>query len=327
MPRKKKHEAHVSHERWLVSYADFITLLFAFFVVLFSSSQVDHRKISKLAEAIQAAFQELGIFQTAYTQPTLSPAGSIPIEQMRLVDSRVAPKQMFDAMAAAAQAEQEQKSLAALRKELETKLAPQIHRHVVSVEQNREGLIISLREIGFYPSGSATLKPSSLPAVRQIAMILLHRPEKIRFEGHTDNVPIHNAQYASNWELSVARATQMLRLFITSFGFQPARLSAAGYAQYHPIASNATAAGRALNRRVDIVVLAPSPSLPTAATAGAEATPLPPVRNTSHAADKAVPVTNSGLAGKQPTAVSHEKSGTTTPVASRNRPPPKTRTP
>jgi chemotaxis protein MotB len=262
MPAKKKYEAHINHERWLVSYADFITLLFAFFVVLFSSSQVDHRKITKLAEAIQSAFQQLGIFQNAYTRPPLSPNGSIPVSQMRLVNSHVAPEQMFGAMAAAAAAERERRSLEALRRELEAQLAPEIRRNVVAIVQNREGLIISLREIGFYASGSATLKPSSLPAVRRIAMILRNRPEAIRFEGHTDNVPIHNAKYASNWELSVARATKMLRLFITKFHFQPARLSAAGYGQYHPVASNATPAGRALNRRVDIVVLAPRSPLP-----------------------------------------------------------------
>ncbi len=262
MLRRKKHEPHINHERWLVSYADFITLLFAFFVVLFSSSQVDHRKISKLAEAIQTAFQQLGIFQSAYTRPPLSPNGSIPVQHMRLVNSHVASEEMYGAMAAAAAAERERKSLQSLQRELERRLAPEIRQHVVSIEQNREGLVISLREIGFYSSGSATLKRSSLPAVRQIAMILLHRPEKIRLEGHTDNVPIHNAKYASNWELSVARATNMLRLFIQRFGFRAERLSAAGYGQYHPIVSNATNAGRALNRRVDIVVLAPRSPLP-----------------------------------------------------------------
>lgn len=274
MPRKKKHDEHVSHERWLVSYADFITLLFAFFVVLFASSQVNHRKISQLAQAIQAAFQQLGIFPTAYTHPPLTPTGSIPVSQMRLVNSHLAPAQMFSAMTTATEAIREQQSLGALRLRLETELAPEIRQHVVAIQQNRDGLIISLREVGFYPSGSATLKPGSLPAVRRIAKLLRHRPENIRFEGHTDNVPIHNAHFSSNWELSVARATGMLRLFITRFGFQPARLSAAGYGQYHPIASNTTAAGRALNRRVDIVVLAPRYPLPmSSATAAGKSVP------------------------------------------------------
>jgi chemotaxis protein MotB len=320
MPRKKKkHEAHVNHERWLVSYADFITLLFAFFVVLFASSQVSHRKIAQLAEAIQTAFQQLGIFPEAYRQPPLAADGSLPTSRMRLITSHVAPEQMFAAMTAAAKAEHERRSLAALRKELDRDLAPEIRRNVVSIEQNREGLIISLREIGFYPSGSATLKPSSLPAVRKIAMVLLHRTENIRFEEHTDNVPIHNAHYASNWELSVARATRMLRLFVTRFDFQPARLSAAGYAQYHPIASNATAAGRALNRRVDIVVLAPRSPLPVL-TVTAASTPkrAPPstLQPAAHATKGATAGTSlSADGGDSSSAAPLEKSGATLPAA------------
>jgi chemotaxis protein MotB len=267
MAHKKKHAEHVNHERWLVSYADFITLLFAFFVVLFSSSQVDHRKISELAQAIQDAFQQLGIFENAYKKPPLESAGSVPVDQMRIVNSRLAPQQMFGAMAAASWSLSTQKSMAEIRKALEKDLAPEIHRHVVAIGAKPDGLVISLREIGFYPSGSATLRPSSLPAVQRIASVLLHRPEDIRIEGHTDNVPIHNAEFASNWELSTARATGMIRLFITQFGFPADRLSAAGYANYHPVASNATAAGRARNRRVDIVVLAPRAPIPMSSVA------------------------------------------------------------
>jgi len=262
MARKKKHAEHVNHERWLVSYADFITLLFAFFVVLFSSSQVDHRKISAMAKAIQSAFQQLGIFDTAYKQPPLEQGGSMPVDQMRLVNSHVAPEQMFGAMAAASWSLSTRKSMEDIRKALEKDLAPEIRRHVVAIGARPDGLVISLREIGFYASGSATLKTSSLPAVQRIAMVLLDRPEDIRIEGHTDNVPIHNAEFASNWELSSARATGMIQLFITKFSFPPARLSAAGYAQYHPVATNVTAEGRARNRRVDIVVLAPRAPIP-----------------------------------------------------------------
>ena len=262
MARKKRHAEHVNHERWLVSYADFITLLFAFFVVLFSSSQVDHRKISAMSKAIQSAFQQLGIFDTAYKQPPLEQGGSMPVDQKRLVNSHVAPEQMFGAMAAASWSLSTQKSMEDIRKALEKDLAPEIRRHVVAIGARPDGLVISLREIGFYASGSAALKTSSLPAVQRIAMVLLDRPEDIRIEGHTDNVPIHDAEFASNWELSSARATGMIQLFITKFSFPPARLSAAGYAQYHPVATNATAAGRARNRRVDIVVLAPRAPVP-----------------------------------------------------------------
>ncbi|MDE3138078.1 MAG: OmpA family protein [Acidobacteriota bacterium] len=267
MARRKKHAGHVNHERWLVSYADFITLLFAFFVVLFSSSQVDHRKITKLARAIQDAFQQLGIFENAYKRPPLESGGSIPVDQMRLVNSHIAPEQMFGAMAAASWSLSTQKSMAEIRKALEKDLAPEIRRHVVAIGARPDGLVISLREIGFYASGSANLKPSSLPAVQRIALVLLNRPEDIRIEGHTDNVPIHNTEFASNWELSTARATGMVRLFITQFRFPAERLSAAGYANYHPVASNATVAGRARNRRVDIVVLAPRAPIPMSSLA------------------------------------------------------------
>jgi chemotaxis protein MotB len=254
MRRRKRSQEHVNHERWLVSYADFITLMFALFVVLFSSSHVDQRKVTKLAAAIQTAFQQLGIFESAYKQPPLEPDGSIPVDQIRLVNTHVAPEQMFAAMDWATAEINERKSLDPVRRKLDSELALEIRRHVVDIQTSSEGLVIRLWEVGFYDSGSATLKPSAEPVVRRIAMTLLQRPENIRIEGDTDDVPIHNAQFSSNWELSAARATEMVRLFITQYGFPPNRLSAAGYAQYHPIASNATAAGRALNRRVDIVV-------------------------------------------------------------------------
>jgi chemotaxis protein MotB len=142
-----------------------------------------------------------------------------------------------------------------LKLELEKSLQLQIARREVALRQVPDGLVISLREIGFFDSGSATIQARSLPAFERIAQLLLQRPYRIRIEGHTDNVPIHNAQFGSNWELSTARSTELIRLLITKYGFSPERLAAAGYAQYHPVASNATAEGRAQNRRVDIVVL------------------------------------------------------------------------
>ena len=128
--------------------------------------------------------------------------------------------------------------------------------HSVSVHRESEGLVISLREFGFFDSGSASLRPAAVPTVDRIASILSIRTCRIRIEGHTDNVPIHTAQMASNWELSTARATELVRLLIVRYNFSPTRLAAAGYAEYHPIASNASAAGRAQNRRVDLVILA-----------------------------------------------------------------------
>jgi chemotaxis protein MotB len=116
-------------------------------------------------------------------------------------------------------------------------------------------LVVSLREFGFFDSGSASIKAGALPALDRIASILAIRTCNLRIEGHTDNIPIHTAQMASNWELSTGRATELVRQLIVRYGFPPERLSAAGYAQYHPVASNVTAQGRAQNRRVDIVIL------------------------------------------------------------------------
>jgi chemotaxis protein MotB len=119
----------------------------------------------------------------------------------------------------------------------------------------KDGLVISLREAGFFDSGSATPHPGTLPILRQIATALGQTPYDLRIEGHTDNIPIHNPEFDSNWELSSARATRLARIFLSTGAIVPNRISAAGYAEYHPVAPNDTAAGRAENRRVDLVIL------------------------------------------------------------------------
>jgi chemotaxis protein MotB len=141
--------------------------------------------------------------------------------------------------------------------ELEKALAPEIRSRVVEVKTRREGLIVSLREIGFYEVGSANLRPTSKDAIDRLAGVLESRTESLRIEGHTDNVPIHNGRFASNWELSTARASELIKVFIEEYGFEPERLSAAGYAEYRPVAANDSVDGRSRNRRVDIVILNP----------------------------------------------------------------------
>jgi len=150
-------------------------------------------------------------------------------------------------------------------------LSNQVATHTVSMKMGRDGLVISLKEAGFFSSGSATPKPETLPTLRQIAVSLGHTPYDLRIEGHTDNIPIHTAEFDSNWELSSARATRIARIFIGMKAIPPERISAAGYAEFHPVASNDTAEGRSENRRVDLVVLprtkinlsTPGPALPT----------------------------------------------------------------
>jgi chemotaxis protein MotB len=229
-----------------VSYADFITLLFAFFVVLYSTAQVDRKKVSQLSTAIQLAFQQLGAHPTAAAPGTIQEFADL---------SKTVP-------ATATSRNEETPDLTGLRKELEQAMAPEILRGDVALRTGRDGLVISLREAGFFDSGSAGVRAASQPAFSRMATLLGEGHYNIRIEGHTDNVRSHNTQYSSNWELSTARSTEMIRLLVTKYGLDPQRLSASGYGEYHPIASNSTGAGRALNRRVDLVVVGKQEPVP-----------------------------------------------------------------
>lgn len=257
MARKKKHAGHVSHERWLISYADFITLLFAFFVVMYASSQVDRAKTVQLAAAIQAAFQQMGMFHPSSLEPPIESLGSPSSSPAPPSLATVTPSPELAQLTTQAGILSSGRDLRLLATELKKELAPEILKHQIQVNIRKEGVVVSLLEAGFYPSGSAQLLPGSDAILARIAAVVRHHPNAVRIEGHTDNVPIHNALFDSNWALSTTRATEMVKIFITRFHFPPDRLSAAGYAQYHPVASNATAAGRQRNRRVDIVILPP----------------------------------------------------------------------
>jgi len=232
--------------------------LASYLAIRYSSSQVDHRKVGKLAMAIQVAFQELGVFPASGTAVPLQAEGTIPpntiqmlenVQQTSSIGRIVSPPQGILGGSA------ENGEVAALQKELEKALAPEIFKKDVALRHEPDGLIISLREVGFFGSGSAQLKPNAIPTLRRVTSVLLERPYEIRIEGHTDNVPIHTPEFASNWELSTARAIEVVRLLISDMGFTPGRLSVGGYGEFHPIALNTTDEQRALNRRVDIVIL------------------------------------------------------------------------
>ena len=260
MRRKRRPEEHTSHERWLVSYADFITLLFAFFVVLYASSQVDKRKIGKLALSIQVAFQELGVFDTSNTKIPLSDTEAVPFSQVQVIENAEHTTDLthvVQPMKGTLSPAPTARALKDIQAELEKVLAPEIREHVVEVKTRRDGLVVSLREIGFYESGSSALRPSGRDALDRLSAILKARTESLRIEGHTDNVPIHSTHFASNWELSTARASDLIKQLIDRYHYEPRRLSAAGYAEFHPVASNDTPEGRARNRRLDIVILNP----------------------------------------------------------------------
>lgn len=264
MRRRRRWSDHVSHDRWLVSYADFVTLLFAFFVVMYASAQMDQRKAGRLSVAIESAFQQLGIFQTDGHKPGSIPH-KIPLSGSPTPGGDSAMKQ----------------DPAALRGELESALAGEIERNEAAIHLEPDGLVISLREAGFFGSGSAAMKAEAESAFGRVAEILKKHPYCVRIEGHTDNVPIHTAQFASNWELSTARATALVKILIEQYDIAADRLSAAGYAEFHPVSSNTSNKGRQLNRRVDVVILTvpppgrlasePGPSAPDAPAASGPA--------------------------------------------------------
>jgi chemotaxis protein MotB len=224
----------------------------------YASSQVDQKKVGKLALAIQIAFQDLGVFPASTTEIPLNMDDPMPFSTVQSIQNvkrttevgRIASPPEGTLAAAS-----EDTDLSTLQTELVEALHKEIALHEISLHRETDGLVVSLREFGFFDSGSAKIKPESVAALDRIASILAIRTYKLRIEGHTDNIPIHSLQMPSNWELSTDRATELVRILIIGHGFAPERLSAAGYAEYHPIASNLSPQGRAQNRRVDIVIL------------------------------------------------------------------------
>ena len=235
--------ARVTHDRWLISYADFITLLFGLFVVLFAFAKADQKKQAQIPVSIDMAFRSLSLFAAVNHQP---PGGATEIAPMPLNIV------MGETILAPAQVQQD---LDRVHRQLAQTLSNQVATHTVSIHMGRDGLVISLREAGFFASGSATPQPETLPTLSKIAAALANSPYDLRVEGHTDNLPIHTSEFDSNWELSTARATRIARLLLDLHAVSQNRLSAAGYAEFHPVAPNDTPEGRAENRRVDLVIL------------------------------------------------------------------------
>ncbi len=271
--RKKKPPEHVSHERWLVSYADFITLLFAFFTTMYAISTVDAQKMGKMVTSMRASF-DAGMFNSGSTALALMPEGESSGRKLRsedIVENINAPKEgqlrdrslqslkelKANLMPAGEKNAAGGKSLGALKRQIEALVGAEVLKGKVHTSLDARGLIVSLGEVGFFDSGSDQIKPEGLVLLDTIATSFVGLDNHIRVEGHTDNVPIKSSKFPSNWELSTARATTVVAHLITNFGLPPGKLSAAGYAEFRPIRSNDSAEGRARNRRVDIVVLDP----------------------------------------------------------------------
>jgi chemotaxis protein MotB len=238
----------VNHDRWLVSYADFVTLLFAFFVVLFASSYRDNRSMKKISEAIHIGFQQLGAFSggashAGVAYPNLPPDPSTYTPQ--------AHRPPLDTPAASSNGD-----IVELRQQLEGAIGSELKNHEVVMRVTPEGFVISLNELGFFNSGQAVLLPGAGEKLEKIASVLAQHGLDLRVEGHSDDQPIHTAQFHSNWELSTARALAVMTLLVNEGSFNPAKISVAGYGQYRPVADNTTPEGRKLNRRVDLVIVA-----------------------------------------------------------------------
>ena len=248
MPRKKKHPAHENHERWLVSYADFITLLFAFFVVMFASSQTDKSKAQQVSESVKNAMENGGLTAAAHEilGGTVDEKGKGNAQMKGPGGSQ--PKEIPNAPVVAAE-------LLPSLNYLSTALESDIKAGKLELNLEPRGLVVSLRSGIYFPSGADTLDPATFDSLEKIAKTIRALPNPVRLEGHTDSVPIHTARFRSNWELSAARSIAMLELLATKWKVPRERLAIAGYADTMPKESNDTAEGRAHNRRVDVVIL------------------------------------------------------------------------
>ncbi|THF65735.1 flagellar motor protein MotD [Pseudothauera nasutitermitis] len=244
MARRKAEEEHDNHERWMVSYADFLTLLFAFFVVMYSLSSINEGKYRILSESIVQAFRSGALFDGA--QQVVEPvviSGSIvqPVartpEQVEAENQRRRTAQRMRDMAS----------------EIRRVLLPLTRDGQVTVTEGAHGITVEINASVLFAPAEAALGSEAVSALRAVAQVLAPASFPVTIEGHTDNLPINNFRFPSNWELSAVRASSVVRLFVES-GVNPERLTAAGYADQRPVADNASEAGRARNRRVTILI-------------------------------------------------------------------------
>ncbi len=253
MVRRKKPSIAVNHERWLISYADFITLLFAFFVVLFASAQTDRDRAAQISEAVKQAFEEdhmsalmaavLGgaVDRTGQGSAQMHGPGGTERDDSAREANRPTGPELAELLP----------SLEILRKEL----GDEIGGGKIKLNMTSRGLVISFAQTALFPSGDADVSPDAYDGLSKIAQAILKIPNPVRLEGHTDSRPISTQRFHNNWELSAARSIALLEILTNRFGVPRERLSVAGYADTAPVASNNTEAGRQRNRRVDLVIL------------------------------------------------------------------------
>ncbi len=241
MARRRKRNEHDNHDRWMISYADFVTLLFAFFVVMYAISSVNEEKYRTFSDSLSIAFAR---------QPVTAPAAGQQDRTLgALVDRRTA------------RLGEQQRKIQERMKNLATGLsqvmAPLINQRTVSINQTRRGVVIDISASMLFRTGEATLQPGMLDVLRQVAAVLGKEELPIEVEGHSDDVPIATAQFPSNWELSSARASSVVRMLIDS-GVPAKRLAVVGLASNQPLVPNDSPENRARNRRVIITIMSPN---------------------------------------------------------------------
>ena len=257
MPRRRRQEEHVNLERWLVSYADFITLLFAFFVVMYAISSVNEGKYRVLSDTLNDVFQN----QPRTLQPIQIGEDGVAgdpsvLDSERATSGEPSPidLQQQESGESSGGAEQGSDNLDEIADNFERALAPMIDKDLIDVKRDDDWVEVEINSSLLYTSGSADLEDEAIPVLRQLAGILKRYPNQLQVEGFTDNLPISTYLYPSNWELSAARAAGVVSLFTRS-GVKPDRMSAIGFGEHRPIESNATAEGRRKNRRVVLVIM------------------------------------------------------------------------
>ncbi len=243
MARRHKEEEHENHERWLVSYADFITLLFAFFVVMYAISSVNEGKYRVLSDSISSAFRSIpGNTSGAMVQvnPNVPIPAAIPFNKPR-------PSNLKSDL----QREQNRELLRRKAKDIKEVLAPLVKEGKVRITEGAQGISVEINASALFESGEARLQVPAIRVLTAVGQVLATTDFPITVEGHTDNAPINTPLFPSNWELSGARAASVVRLFIET-GVEPKRLTATGYAEQRPMEDNVTSEGRQRNRRVTI---------------------------------------------------------------------------
>jgi len=248
MKRTKK-AAPENHERWVVSYADFVTLLFAFFVLMFASSATDKSKAKAVSQAIQDALNDGVMAQNAAALFSGAAGGAGKADARSAANAKIAGVQdKYPEQMRTVDLQSSLNTLASLLKD-------EVKKGTVQLKLEARGLVIGLPAAAFFPSGDDAVDPSAGQMLAKIAPVLNKIPNALRLEGHTDSVPINTSRFHSNWELSAARSIAVLRLLTEKYGVDVRRMAIGGYADLNAVESNDTEEGRAKNRRVDIVIL------------------------------------------------------------------------